>query len=411
MSSVLPKSVTFVSQNYFPEPIGSAPYITDMAEYLAIHGVRVDVLTARPNYPTGKVQEGYRRGERDQENRNGVSICRLAPWRPDRRGAAGRLASEGTFLLQGLARVLSGRVRRRSVVVALCPSIFAVMLGRLMTSPGGRCVAIVHDVQSGLAAGLKMVGGRFLVTALQTLERIVLNRVDRVLVLSESMRDRLVQIGVKRPIYVVPIWIDTKVVAPVDEDENVPECGHGARDVRVMYSGNMGRKQALDQILDMAECLRDRGRSIELLFRGAGGERDALQARAEKRALSNTRFEDLTPPDRLAEGLSQADIHLVPQHSAVADFAVPSKIYAIMAVGRPFVAAAPAGSYLWRLAERSKGFLCVPSGDGVAIADAVEHLAQDPDERAALGRAARSYVVAEHDRQRVLDAFVRHVSA
>lgn len=397
------KSVLVVSQNYDPEPIGSGPYVADMAAYLAASGRNVEVLTSRPSYPAGVVAEGYRRGERDREVLRGVAVRRVRPWFADKRGALGRLLRESAFLLSGLAALATGRLRRRERVVSLCPSIFTVLLGVIATRRGGSHIALVHDVQSGLAEGLGMVGGGTLVRALRWLERQVLNRTDMVLVLSEQMRAHLSGIGVRTPIAVLPIWIDTAAFPPLPPQPKHP--------LTATYSGNLGKKQALGQLLDAARLLRDRGSQVRLVLRGDGSEAKALKARAADECLDNVAFAPLVPADRLAEALAEGDIHLVSQHPQVADFAVPSKVYAIMASGRPFVAAAPPGSLLWTLQERCGGFLCVPSGDTGAIADAVEALAADCGRREELGRKARDFVVREHDRRRVLDDFLAHLDA
>ncbi|MEX0923966.1 MAG: glycosyltransferase family 4 protein [Rhodovibrionaceae bacterium] len=397
----MPSSTLFISQSYRPEPIGSGPYVTDMAEYLAAHGAEVEVLTTRPSYPEGVVSDGYRRGERDREMLNGVAVRRLRPWFTRKRGALGRLLREAAFLASGLLRLASGAVRRRSRVVSLCPSIFAVLLGCAATRRGGRHIALVHDVQSGLAAGLSMLGNGRAVRALQWLERQALNRCDGVLVLSEPMREHLHSLGVTAPIDVLPIWIDTAAVQPRPARSNKFRTA--------MYSGNFGRKQALDQVLDMAAVLRGRGAPLRVLLRGQGSETESLKARAAARQLDNVRFEPLVPVERLAESLAEGDIHLVTQHPLIADFAVPSKVFAIMAAGRPIVAAAPPGSMLWSLQERCGGFLCVPSGDTEALAAAVERLAGDSERCSELGRRARDYVVQAHDKQRVLGDFLLHL--
>src|SRR5690606_16541023 len=99
--------VLVVTQFYWPEPIGSAPYCTDLAEWLVQAGWPVTVFTSRPHYPDGIVPERYREGRHDRETRNGVAIERVPPWRPERRGAFGRMAGEFAFLLRGLVALAS----------------------------------------------------------------------------------------------------------------------------------------------------------------------------------------------------------------------------------------------------------------------------------------------------------------
>lgn len=392
------RGVLFVTQFYWPEPIGSAPYCTDLAEWLARAGWQVTVLTSRPHYPEGIVPPVYRDGARDSERQNGVGIERLPPWRPDQRGTLGRMVGELVFLVRGLAALATGRIRRGDMVVSLCPSVLAVLLGRIACRRRGHHFALVHDIQSGLAAGLGMVGRGWLLALMRTVERRLLNKVDRIFVLSEQMRQSLREQGVVQPIEVLPIWVDADVIQPL-------ERASADGPVTALYSGNLGRKQALDQVIELAEILQLRGADLRIVIRGKGGEAERLMQEARRRGLANVEFRPLVPLERLAEGLAEGDVHLVPQGGLAADYAVPSKVYGIMAAGRPFVATAGPGSHLWRLQQETGAFHCVPPGDAEALADAVLALGVDARQRADLGARGRAFVVARHEKSTVLGSF------
>ncbi|SMF59115.1 colanic acid biosynthesis glycosyl transferase WcaI [Tistlia consotensis] len=397
--------VLLVTQFYWPEPIGSAPYCTDLAEWLARSGWRVAALTCRPHYPAGVVPEAYRDGSRDRERHGGVAIERLAPWRPGRRGAFGRLAGELAFLLRGLAALATGRAKRSRLVVSLCPSVFSVLLGRFACRRDGRHFALIHDIQSGLASGLGMVGGGLLPGLLRQLERRVLNGADCVFVLSDQMRRRLRRQGVTTAIEVLPIWVDAGAIRPLERRAGEPTT--------VLYSGNLGRKQALDQVLALAEVLQRRDSSLRVVIRGEGGEAARLQEEARRRRLGNVEFRPLLPLERLSEGLAEGDVHLVPQDEKAADYAVPSKVYGIMAAGRPFVATARPGTHLWQLQETTGACHCVPPADAEALAEAVLALGVDARRRAELGARGRAFVERHHDKAVVLgrlEAALRRVA-
>jgi colanic acid biosynthesis glycosyl transferase WcaI len=389
------EKILFITQHYWPELIGSGPYCTDIANWLRAHGHPVNVFTCRPNYPEGVVPPAYQYGQRDNETHRDVAIRRVAAWLPRKRSALARIAAEFMFLLRGIWAMITGRLIRSDLVISLCPSTLAVLLGIFATRRHGRHVAIVHDIQSGLAAGLGMVKVGLMVRAIRELERMVLNRVDVVLVLSESMRRHLRDLGIQSQIEILPIWVDLHTIKPYMRP--------GGEMITALYSGNFGRKQALDQILDMAAQLKERDRNVVVFLRGEGSETGTLTETVAARGLTNVRFGPLVAVEHLARGLAEGDIHLVPQNENVADFAVPSKIFTIMAAGRPFVAAARPGSLLWKLREDTQAFLCVPAGDVTALADAVEHLAQDPALRSELGRNGRQYAAVHHDREVILE--------
>lgn len=374
-----------ITQYYRPEPIGSGPFCADLAEWISQKGRHVTVLTSFPHYPTPTIFAAARGAQPTREVINGVGVQRLHNWIPRRATALRRITSEGHFLLLGLLAILTRRARRSDLILSLCPSILSVALGAIAKPRNGRHVALVHDIQSGLASGLGMVRSQNLLRAMRWCERAVLNRVDLIVVLSHEMKQQLRAIGIRTPIDVVPIWVDADRIRPMSP-------ANDGR-VTVLYSGNLGRKQGLDQIIALAVELQNRhADDIDIVVRGEGGEAHRLAAEIAVRGLTNIRLAGLMPPDRLSDALAVGDIHLVPQDPDAADFAVPSKIYNIMAAGRPFVATARPNTALWRLCGESKGFICVPPNDGRAFAAAVLQLAGDAALRAALGARGRQFV-------------------
>jgi len=382
--------VLFVTQHYSPEVIGSAPYCADLAEGLVRHGRQVTVLAGLPHYPDPSEFEAFNNDPPVRQNLSGVVVERLHSWLPRRRSALLRVAGELAFLFAGLVALLRGRIRRHEVVISLCPSIFAVLLGMMAKRRGGRHVAMVHDVQSGLAQSLGIVRFRLLVRLMRLAERFILNRVELILVLSSEMSATLRRLGVTQPIEILPIWVDVEAIKPRPVPADQPPT--------ILYSGNFGRKQGLDQLVALAAELAQTRPDIRLLLRGSGGERDAVMAAVAERGLANVEFADLVPREQLGRALAEATLHLVPQKPDGADFAVPSKIYNIMAAGRCFVTTALPGSALWNLQAQTAAFICVPPQDTAALARAVIDLLDDPARCRAMAEQGRVYVEQHHTR-------------
>jgi colanic acid biosynthesis glycosyl transferase WcaI len=395
--------ILFVSRYFWPEVIGSAPFSADIAEWLTRHGRSTIVVSGLPHYPDQEIFLAYRGGRCRREVVGGTTVERLSVGAPRSNAAASRILNEVEFLLRGLAAIAMGRVDRQSMVLALCPSILSVALGVAARRPGGVCVAIVHDIQSGLAEKLGMVGGSGMARLMRACERMILNRTDLVIVLSAEMKDQLRRIGVSAPIEVVPLWVDTDLIKPT---EPVSRSA-----VRVLYSGNLGRKQGLGQVVAMAERLAASRPDIEIILRGNGSQGAEIAAEIARLQLGNIRLTELQPQDALTAALAVGDIHLVPQNPETAAFAVPSKVFNIMAVGRPFVATALPGSVLWQLQRDSGAFLCVPPDEPLAFADAVVRLADDAHLRQELGRRGREFVELNYAKPRILGNLLSRLDA
>jgi colanic acid biosynthesis glycosyl transferase WcaI len=380
-------SLLVLSNYYHPEPTGSAPPITDLSLWLAENGYAPETLTARPSYPKNAVYDGYEGGQLDEEDFRGVQVRRVKSFIPKSRGIVGRLLSETSFALSALG----ARRRRYPGVICVCPSVFVVLIAPMFVSKGGRVAAIVHDIQSGLAANLKFGVGGLLTGALRLLEAWSLNRCDAVIALTPAMADELRGIGVRAPIEVIPPQVNVREIRPI-------EIVRRERALAV-YSGNLGRKQGLDQVLALAAELMRRSAAIDILIRGEGSERAGLEEQARRDQLTNLQFADLAPREALSEAMGAAVLHLVPQAPGGANFALPSKIFSIMAAERPYVATASPGTPLALVTNEAEAGLCVEPNDPVAFADAVEHLVADLAAAATLGQAGRRYVEATVDRE------------
>jgi colanic acid biosynthesis glycosyl transferase WcaI len=384
-----PDDILILTRHYAPEPTGSAPPMQQIAEWLAGQGHGVRLTTVRPSYPTPAIFEGYAKGERDRVVENGVQVLRLPAQPVKGAGLLARMGPEARFMIDLMLGAVTGRIRRSDKTISLCPSILTTLGALALARRGGRHVAIVHDVQSGLGSALGSAGLRAVLPILKRLEAFALNRADHVVVLSSGMQRAVQALGVRRPIAIRPPSIDTRAIVPAPRPEGAPPT--------LMYSGNLGRKQGLEQLLDLAAVLMARGSPIRICIRGDGASREALVAEAERRTLTNLAFLPLAPKEQFAASLAEGDVHLVPQIADGGDFAVPSKVFAVMAAGRPFVATALPGSSLDHLAQTSGAFVCVEPNQPEAFADQVQALMADEGRRAQMGRNGRDYVIKEVD--------------
>ncbi|MEM1019248.1 MAG: glycosyltransferase family 4 protein [Pseudomonadota bacterium] len=390
------KDVVLVSAYFYPEPAGSAPPITDLARFISEKKLKAQVITARPSYPARTAFKDYRAGEHDSEDWRGIAVERLPSLILKSTSIPARLAAELSFAMSVLAARLKGRISDAQSVISVCPSVLTVLSAAMVTKRGARHVAIVHDIQSGLARSA--YGAKGVAAMLKWLERVCLNRADAIVTLTPAMRDALIANGVKRPIHVIPPQIDTHNIVPRPEPK-----GH----FTLIYSGALGRKQGLDQLLDLAQALKATHTEAQLIIRGEGGDEVYLRKTIEQRSLHNVRLEALVPNSKLCEAYGEGHVHLVPQNAAGADFAVPSKLFSIMSAGRPFIATALPGSPLDQIAQQSSGGLVVPPHDTGAFVSAVQTLQQDAALRAKLGQAGRRYAETHLDRRilcpRILD--------
>lgn len=195
-------------------------------------------------------------------------------------------------------------------------------------------------------------------------------------------------------------WVDTAVIFPMELSPMRATLGIGADKVVCLFSGSMGAKQGVEIIVEAAKILAHR-QDVEFVICGEGGAASDLKAMAA--AMTNVRFLPLQPMAALNHLLNVADIHLLPQKPSAQDLVMPSKLLGMAASGRPVIATVNPGT---EVAETLIGFgLVTPPGNAELLVLAIQRLADHPDERHRLGRAARMYAVEKLSKEKILGQF------
>jgi colanic acid biosynthesis glycosyl transferase WcaI len=231
---------------------------------------------------------------------------------------------------------------------------------------------------------------RYLIGVTRRAERLCYAIADAVTVLSDDLKDNLVDKGVPpAKVHMIPNFVDVQGVKPLPRENPYREQFGLQGKTVVMYAGNVGLSQSLDILLDTAAALAYDD-SVVFVINGQGAQREALGKRA--RGMTNVRFIDMQPLERLGEVLAAADVHIVPLRRGLGAASVPSKVYSILAAARPFVASVDEGTELTRLAGSSGAGIAVPPDDAEALTKAVRRLAEDPTEATRMGEAGRTFV-------------------
>lgn len=379
---------TIVSMCFHPEPTGSAPPITDLALWASENNLHPKVIAARPSYPVNRVFDGYRNGEKDSETWRGISIRRLRLFVSSSRGVFGRLLTEGSFSLLLALLLIFNRGRSRKII-SVCPSVLSTLVVGWFRRRDSRHVVIVHDVQSGLGAAL--FGATFAMRVLARIEKIAFNSADHLIVMSDEMGQVLKRLGINKPIHTIPPQVDTTEITPLP-------LAHASRK-KIVYSGVIGRKQGFEQILEVALEFQKRNRDEFFVIRGDGTMKESLKRLANEKKLRNVVFESLAPRSLISESLADAQLHLVPQLAMGQDFAVPSKLFSIMAAGRPYVATASAQSPVTHITAASAAGRVVRPGDTMAFASAIIDVLEDPEAWQKMARNGRKFAVKYMDRE------------
>lgn len=396
--------------NYAPEAIGIAVYTTEMCETFAANGHRVEAVTAQPYYPLWRIFPGFGGLRWRRTTEGGVTVTRTPLYVPRRPTGLKRLVHHFSFALASLVPTLrAARRLRPDVVICIAPSLVSAPVAWLAARlSGAQSWLHVQDFEVGAAFATGLIAPRgLLARAALAFERGIVSRFDRVSTISPEMRTRLSAMGIADDrTFLLRNWADTDRITPLSDGSPFRREWSIATPHVALYSGNIGTKQGIEIIVDVARRLADR-RDLTFVICGQGPHRAALEARAA--GLGNIQFRDLQPPERLSELLSLATIHLLPQSAAAADLVLPSKLVNMLASGRPVAATALPGTGLAR--EVADCGMVVPPGDAASLAGAVVQLADDPALHARLSANARQRAEAVWSRRAVLEGAERWLDA
>ncbi len=370
-------NILFLTENFPPETNAAATRVYERACYWVKWGHRVTIITQAPNFPEGRLLQGYKNRWRQVEEISAIRVVRVKTYISPNRGVVRRTLDFLSFMVTGFWAGLSGP--KPDVVAATSPQFFAAVAGHLVALV--RRVPFVFELGDLWPASIAAVGAVKSNLALSLIEKLEIHlyrRSEAVVALTVAFKENLVGRGIAaEKIAVVANGVDTWRYGPADKDRDLArEWGLEGRFV-VGYVGTHGMAHALTNVLDAAERLKERD-DIRFLLAGAGAERDGLIADAERRGLENVVFMPMQPKDAMGKVWSLCDVALVHlKNDPVFAGVIPSKIFEAMASGVPVLLAAPEGEASRIIAEDGAGLHVAPE-DPAALADAVLELEGDP---------------------------------
>jgi colanic acid biosynthesis glycosyl transferase WcaI len=389
-----------VSELYFPEETSTGYLLTKIAEGVA-RDLPVTAICSQPTYSA--------RGTRapTREHRHGVDIERCAGTTFDKNSLLGRALNAVTISLSLWWRVLL-RVGRNDVVIVVTNPPF-LPFGVLVACRlrGARCALLVHDVYPEVLIAAGLTGPSSLIARLAYVATSWLYRhCDRVIVLGRDMETlaRRKLDGDPSKIVVIPNWADADEIVPAEKSTNALLLELGLTDSFVVqYAGNMGRTHGLETLFAAAQRLYE---DVRWLFIGSGAKKAWLEKSISSHSLGTIAVLDSRPRQEQPVFLTACDVAIISFVPGMAGVSVPSRMYNIMAAGKPIIAVADDESELARVVcEERIGWVIRP-GDIEALVALIERLVAQPDVLREHGARARAVAATKYPLSVALDRYV-----
>lgn len=374
-----------VSELYYPELTSTGYFLTGIAEGLAPF-YRVSALCGQPSYWARGVHAPT------HEALNGVDVHRCWSTTFDKNKPHFKLLNLITISVTILWAALF-RFRRRDIVIAVTnPPLLPYVTVLACRLRGARFVLLIHDVYPEIFTRLGILTPQSIpVRLLNIASRWLYNSTDRIIVLGRDMRDLVVEKlkGRRNRIVIATNWGDTAAVFPQSRSENLLLDKLSLKDRFVaQYCGNIGRTHGIKDITEAAELLGS-DNEIQFLLIGWGAKKRWAIEQKQARRLDNLTILDPLPQEEFCDGLNACNVAIISFSSGMAGISVPSRMYNVLAAGKPLLAVCDDNSELAAVVREEAIGWVIPPGHPDLIVAALREAKANPQRLRAMGERAR----------------------
>lgn len=382
-----PVKLSIITQFYPPDYAPTGQLIEELATQLRHLGLSIHIFTGQPGYAFKKESAPtIERKEKFSIRRS--RTARLWPQRIRGKAVNGLL-----FCLRSALHLLKNCWRGDVLLLTTAPPFLPILGYLAYLCFGLPYVCLLYDLYPDVAVELQVVPDRHWVVKFWNLiNREIWKNAKGIIVLSPSMKERIVAKcpEVADKISVIHSWANPNIV-PLPKKDNWFAHKHNlVEKFTVLYSGNMGRCHDMETIVEAARQLQDE--PIQFVFIGDGAKRKVCQEQMASLGLTNCLFLPYQDKQCLPYSLTACDLSLVSVSTGMEGLVAPSKLYGILAAGRPVAAICEEHSYLRQLVADAKCGATFRNGDATGLANFISGLASDRSKAHQMGKAGHRYL-------------------
>ena len=412
-------NILFLDAYYEPESIAYTHLEKDLIEGLIADGHKIHIICPNPTRGiSDEIREQYKKIKSESKYDGSVIVERF--WAPQE--GKNPLIRAFRYFWCNL-RTYQKAVKQRDVDVVFSNSTpptqgaLSGLVAKKLSKKSKKKVPFVYNLQdifpdslvnAGMASkdGMSWKIGR-------KLEDFTYNHVDKIITISDDFKRNIKEKGVREEkIVVIPNWVNTDNVYPVEREKNVlfDRYNLDRSKFYICYSGNLGHSQNLELLVKVAEDVQTTMPDVRFVLIGEGAAKEWLEESVRKKNLSNIIILPFQPYEDIAHVFSLGDVGLIISKPGIGGSSVPSKTWSIMAAGRPVLACFDVNSELARLIDEYGFGIIANAGDADKLILAIHKLKDDYTYRNRLGDAGKSYVSFIVNKNNCVQKYVRVIS-
>lgn len=395
--------ILFLTDNFPPETNAPALRTHDHARRWVERGHEVVVITCAPNFPRGRVFDGYANRLFQRETLDGIRVIRVWTYISANEGFAKRIADYVSFMVAAV--LASFVVRRPDIVVATSPQFFTAVAGWLVAGLKRRpWVFELRDLWPESIVAVGASSGGFLIDRLEAFSHFLYRRADLVVPVTRTFAERLRGWGVPdERIEVVTNGIDPDEIRSERDRASVRAALGLPADAFVAgFVGTIGMAHGIATIIDAATLTREDD-SLHYVIMGEGADKATVRRLVDERSLENVTLLDGRPRKEALEMVAATDASLVVlKNTPVFETVIPSKIFEAMALRRPIVLGVKGEARRIVIDDADAG-LAFPPEDHAALVACLRELQADRQRARDLGDHGHSHVEEHYRRTDLAD--------
>ncbi len=382
--------ILFIAHYFQPEP--NFFFGLPLAKELVSRGHEVEILTGFPNYPGGRIYDGYRNKFFMKENMDGIMVNRVPLYPSHNQSSIKRILSYASL---SISQAIFGPIMTKKADVAFVvqgpatigfPSILLKLLKRIPF------VFQIQDLWPDSLSSTGMFDSGMGMKLLHQYCKINYQMASRIVVIAPGMKKRLIERGVpENKIELIYNWCDELIVNAAEPVAGLADKLGFTGKFNIVFAGNMGNAQALEAVIDAAELIRNCCPQVQFVFIGSGISVEILQKKVAEKKLSNVIFHGRKSVEEIGSILKLADVLLVHlRKDPLFEITVPSKTQAYLAIGKPILICVN-GDAADVVLQAKAGLVCEPENPQSIAEAIIQFVSMPASKREEFGRNGKQF--------------------